>query len=341
MEASKHPASTNRTKGTDVTSMVAPCPAEPARMRLGFAGAGRIGFALGRHAADHGMHVSGYFSAHAQSARDAAHFTSSNAYSSLVELCRACDVVFLTPPDDALAGLVRDLATCGEPLSGTIVAHCSGSLPARVLEPARAAGAAVASAHPLAAVSERASASDALDGAFFTLEGDACATRALAQLLDACGNPHRTIAADAKTAYHAAAVFLSNLVVGLADEGYRLLERCGFTRAEAQAATTSLLEGNVRSVVERGCAAALTGPVARGDAGTVARHLAVLDGRERRIYAELSLVLADIARDAHPDRNDAALRGMLETAAAGTAPAAPTTRIPTAPSTLQEKEGIR
>ena len=306
-------------------------------MRVGFAGAGKVGFALGRYLHEQGICIQGFFSRTHSHAQHAAALTSSTAYETLPALCRDCDVVLLTVSDGVIAELAHGIAASGIDLTGKTACHLSGSLPSAVLAPARDAGAAVCSAHPLAAFSDELMPTAPLAGAFFTLEGDAPAVHALEALLDRCGNPHRAIDPAAKTAYHAAAVFLSNLVVGLADEGYRILERCGFTAREARAATASLFTRNAQAIAEHGPNAALTGPIERGDARTVARHLDALhalaaaqpgagspaadarrapgprgpDARTVRIYAELSQALCDLAADNHPDRDYADIRTIL------------------------------
>lgn len=315
--------------------MVGPCPAErDAQLRVGFVGAGKVGFTLGCHIRDHGGCISGYASRSPHTAREAAHITGSAAFPTLRALLDSSDLIFITTPDAAIEDAAARLAACAAddaprtsgsagpaaaaapapaagPLSGKIVCHCSGMLAADVLEPARAAGAACASVHPLAAVNGTPAAPEVLGQAFFTLEGDPAAVRAAGTLLAQCGNRFRTIDAADKVRYHASAVLLSNLVCALAGEGLALLEQCGFTPDEAREAAAPLFLGNCAAVARDGPARALTGPIERGDAATVEAHLAALPGPTRRLYAALSLSACDLARVRHPDRPYATIRTLL------------------------------
>ena len=149
---------------------------------------------------------------------------------------------------------------------------------------------------------------------FFTLEGDQVAIDAAGALLDAAGNPHCTIAADAKVRYHAAAVFLSNLVCGLASEGLGILEGCGFTPKQALQAAGPLFTGNCAAIAQKGPKNALSGPIERNDLETVRKHLAALDGQARETYATLSLSVCELAARRHPERDHAPMRNLLESA---------------------------
>ena len=205
-----------------MTVSVGSCPAErDARLRVGFVGAGKIGFALGTHLFEHGSKVSGYASRTQKAALWASQCTHSVSFSSLQALLDSTDLIFITVPDGAIAETAGQLADAAAStpvggLSGKLVCHASGALTSGELDACRKAGAACASVHPLCAVPDvptSADAPDRLAGMFFTLEGDRAAVDAAGALLDAAGNPHCTIAADAKVRYHAAAVFLSNLSV--------------------------------------------------------------------------------------------------------------------------------
>ncbi len=346
-----------------MTSSYGPCPAErDAHARVGFVGAGKIGFALGLHLHRSGVRISGYTSRTEASAAWAAQCTDAVAFPSLQALLDSSDIIFITVPDAQIAQAGGELVAAAAlrgagGLAGKVVCHCSGAASSDALAACRAAGAACASVHPMAAVpdvprggsageaeheagSDRASSSsaaqaplpqpaasagqtipDRLTSTFFTLEGDAEAVRAAEALLDAAGNRHRAIAAADKVRYHAAAVFMSNLVCGLAFEGLGLFEDCGFTADEALAATAPLFLGNSAAIAERGPIDALSGPIERGDAETVRAHLSALTGQARTAYATLSLSVCAAARVRHPERDlEPIARLLREALAAGEAP---------------------
>ena len=126
---------------------------------------------------------------------------------------------------------------------------------------------------------------------------------------------------DHKTLYHAAAVMVSNQIVALADMGTALLVKCGFSEAAAAEALAPLLLGNAQSVAEKGAVNALTGPIERGDAQTVSKHLQEIRkfAAESTVgqdiltaYTALSKQLIRIAQQKHPHKDYKHLEKELE-----------------------------
>ena len=121
------------------------------------------------------------------------------------------------------------------------------------------------------------------------------------------------ISGEAKVKYHAACAISSNLVCALVNTSLNLLQDCGFTEAGAREALEPLALSNMKHLLEDGPVQALTGPVERGDAETVRKHLSVLgDGQEGELYRAASEVLVSIAERKNPDRDYAGLRRILE-----------------------------
>jgi predicted short-subunit dehydrogenase-like oxidoreductase (DUF2520 family) len=104
------------------------------------------------------------------------------------------------------------------------------------------------------------------------------------------------VSAGGKPAYHAAAVLASNYVVALLAAAERLLADAGVPGEGGRAALAALAAGAVANVAERGPVAALTGPIARGDADTVRRHLARLSPEDRSLYCVLARETVELAR---------------------------------------------
>lgn len=209
----------------------------------------------------------------------------------------AVDVVLLAVRDDAIAGAVRALK--GLALRGTVVLHLSGSQTAAALAPLRRRGAAVGAMHPLMTVSaEPRRAARHFAGATFALDGDAAALRAARRLVRDLGGHAVTIAPGAKARYHAGAVFASNYVVTLLALAEGQLVAAGFTARAARSALAPLVRASVANVEALGPAAALTGPIARGDEATVRRHLAALPREARAVYAALARATRRLARHA-------------------------------------------
>lgn len=239
-------------------------------IKIGFIGAGKVGTAFGNYIKIRGFLLAGYWSRTHAHAADSAEFTDSRAFETLDELIRASDIIFITVADRAVAEVAQEIATMSVSLNGKTFCHTSGAISSEVLNPIRERGAKVCGAHMLTAVSGR---DCDFSDSFFTVEGE-CGE--ITEILRACGNRYKRIDPKDKVKYHAAAVFASNFVAGLADTACGLLGECGFSEREALAALAPLIENNVENIIKKGAKAALTGPVSRGDFVTVKRHLECL-----------------------------------------------------------------
>lgn len=287
------------------TAEGAPVPprvcAGPGRLRLAVVGAGKVGCSLGRYLGESAaVDVVGFCSRDEAHAREAVEFAGGAAFASPIEAARAANLLLVTTADASIADVWNELARAARAgelsLRDKLVVHCSGALASSVFAGARELGAHVCSAHPLYAMSSRFDCWRELGRASFTLEGDDWAVDLMAGLLRARGNQVSRIAAGAKTRYHTAAVMASNLVVGLFDMAVGELVRCGFDRAEAEAALAPLFLGNAEHIAKDGVEASLTGPAVRGDHATIDAHLACLEGRDRQAYQLLTEQLVDIVR---------------------------------------------
>ncbi|MCB1039839.1 MAG: DUF2520 domain-containing protein [Acidimicrobiales bacterium] len=185
------------------------------------------------------------------------------------------DLVVIATPDDAIA----EVAATVEP-TAAVVAHLAGSLGLDVLAPhdRRAA------LHPLVSLPDAELGARRLLGAWFAIAGDPIAQRVASDL----GGRWFEVADGDRGAYHAAAAVASNHVVALMGQVDRIAAAAGVPGE----AYLQLAAGALANVAELGAAAALTGPVARGDWATVARHLEAIDPSERPAY----LALAEAAR---------------------------------------------
>lgn len=278
-------------------------------MKIGFIGAGKVGSSLGKYFSDSGT-VMGYSSRSAQSARFAAEFTSSKFYDSAAALVNECDVIFITTPDDIIHQVWEELKKL--PLSGKTVCHCSGSLSSSVFSGIEQTGAYGLSVHPLQAISDRENSVHLLRDCVFTVEGDERMIGRIKAFLEGFGNVVKTISAKDKTLYHAAAVFVSNLPIALTQIGTDILKRCGFDDESARKALAPLIVGSANNAAKKGAVRALTGPVERGDAETVAAHLSAMNENEREIYSLLTNKLVEIASEKNPTRDYTKLVKILE-----------------------------
>ena len=280
-------------------------------MKVGFIGAGKVGFTLGKYFCEHGIEVTGYYSRSIQSAKKAAAFTATAAYENRSQLVADSDVLFFTVPDDCIASTFGALRH--ESIRGKIFCHCSGVLTASVGFPSiEQAGASGYSVHPLFAISDRYQSYRELADVFFTLEGSSDRLASQQEWLKSTGLHVQIIPAAAKMRYHCAAAIASNQVVALFAESQQLLLDCGFSAEAAQQALTPLFLGNARHIATDGPTAALTGPIERGDAATLKLHLAALDtDDDRMLYLLLSERLLRSARQKHPERDYTAIQQFI------------------------------
>ena len=253
------------------------------------------------------------------SAKEAAEFTQSRYYTSIEEITKDSDTLFLTVPDGAIGEIWDDMRNL--PIKNKNICHCSGSIPSTVFFDAENRGAYRYSIHPLYAISSKATSYLDLGKACFTIEGSDAHLAELKALFSEMGNTVVAISPDSKALYHAAAVMVSNQIVALADMGTALLVKCGFSEAAAAEALSPLLLGNAQSLAEKGAVNALTGPIERGDAQTVSKHLQEIRkfAAESTVgqdiltaYTALSKQLIRIAQQKHPHKDYKHLEKELE-----------------------------
>ncbi len=223
-------------------------------------------------------------------------------------------VILVAVPDDAIEDVAARLREAS--LAGTVVLHCSGLRDRTALSVLEGRVAGLGSFHPLQTLAGDSEAAERLRAAYAVLEGDATAVAAGRLLATQLGMRAIEIRGADKPRYHAAAVIVSNYTVALASVAERLAGEAGIPADAAGRIYLPLLEGTWRNLEMRGTTDALTGPIVRGDAGTVRAHLGALDGETRRLYAVLGLEAVKLARRGglaatRADEIEATLRGAL------------------------------
>ncbi len=201
---------------------------------LDIIGAGHVGRVFGRVFAGAGCFaVQDVLTRSLASAQHAVDFIGSGtAVASHADLRRA-DVYLLAVGDDQIEAACAALART-KALDGAIVFHCSGALSAQQLHSASAAGAHVASVHPIRSFADPQAVAQAFGGTHCGVEGDANALAVLCAALLACGARPVPIDAGAKAVYHAAAVFASNYLVTLLDVALRAYQQAGIPEQVAR-----------------------------------------------------------------------------------------------------------
>lgn len=270
-------------------------------MKIGFIGAGKVGFTLGKYFTDNKINVTGYFSKNSDSARKAAEFTNTNYFNSLEDVIKSNDIIFITTPDGVIKEIwnfIKKLA-----INKKIICHCSGSLSSNIFSNIEQVGAYGYSIHPMYAFSDKYNSHINFKEATITIEGSEKYTDFLSNLFKKLGNNIKIISRENKSIYHAASVVVSNHVVGLVQFGVNLLENCGFTSEEALKALFPLINNNIINIGRSGVVNSLTGPVERGDVETVKKHLESLNKEDRELYRLLTKKVLEIAKVKNKDRD--------------------------------------
>jgi predicted short-subunit dehydrogenase-like oxidoreductase (DUF2520 family) len=239
---------------------------------LNLIGAGHVGRVFGRLWAEQGsFRIQQVLTRSAASAQQAVDFIGAGSVATAYEQLQPAAVHVLAVGDDQIAAASEALARA-VPLKDSIVFHCSGALASDQLRAAREAGALVASVHPIRSFADPAAVAAQFSGTFCGIEGDDGALAVLTPALQAIGAQPVTINASAKTVYHAAAVFASNYLVTVLDAALRAYQAAGISEPVARQLAQPLASESMANVFRLGAAAALSGPIARGDLATVARQ---------------------------------------------------------------------
>jgi predicted short-subunit dehydrogenase-like oxidoreductase (DUF2520 family) len=212
------------------------------------------------------------------------------------EVLARTDIVLVAVPDDAIGEVAAAIREAS--LVNAAVLHTSGLRDRTALARLEGCAKGLGSFHPLQTLAGDSDAAGRLHAAFAVLEGDAVAVQAGRSLASALGMEALVIDAAQKPRYHAAAVIVSNYTVTLAAIGAKLAREAGVPAEAASRIFLPLLEGTVKNLELLGPASALTGPIRRGDVGTIEAHLAALSEADRRLYAVLGLRAVELAKEA-------------------------------------------
>lgn len=289
----------------------------PARLSVSVVSAGRVGTAFGAALERRGHVVSAVVARSATSRELASRRLPEARVLGPVEAARAAELVILAVPDSALPGVVSELAEAEAFRPGHIVVHVAGAVGAEVLRPAADAGAVVVAAHPAMTFTGGEADVDRMEGCSWALTAPDEVGLVVGQMLvmETGGLPV-TVAESHRALYHAALAHGANHLVSLVNDAAEALASSfavlpggavegdpdGLLGPDAQALARRTLEPLLRAALDNVLAsgpAALTGPVMRGDAVTVSRHLDALeeiDGGIASGYRALALRTADRCR---------------------------------------------
>jgi predicted short-subunit dehydrogenase-like oxidoreductase (DUF2520 family) len=283
----------------------------PARLAVGVVSAGRVGAVLGAALARAGHTVVAASAVSKESVNRAEELLPDVPLLPPDRVVANADLVVLALPDDALAGMVRGLVATGSIRPGQIVVHTSGAYGVDVLEPATEAGALPLALHPVMTFTGRAEDLERIAACCFGVtatDGDEVAWSVGEALVVEMGAEPVRVPPAARPLYHTALAHGANHLITLVGESAELLRGAGVS--DPARLLGPLLSAALDNALRHGDRA-LTGPVARGDAGTVRKHRDVLAkhapemlpsyralaARTARRARDVGLLKADLAPD--------------------------------------------
>jgi len=290
-----------------------------ARMRVGVVGAGRVGAVLSAALRAAGWHVVAAAGESDASQRRIAALLPGVPRHKPTVVARECDLLLLAVPDDMLGNVVTMLADSGSLHPGQLVVHTSGRHGLDVLEPARRVGARIAAMHPAMTFTGTEVDLDRLPGTVFGLTAEPDERAVVESLVADLGGTPMWVPEEMRTLYHAGLAHGANHLVTLVTEAMEILSAAG--AADPAGTLRPLLTAALDNALEQGDAA-LTGPIVRGDLGTVRAHLEDITANAPQTLASyVALARATLGRAVTDGRvvpiRAARIRDLLDAAVAG------------------------
>ncbi len=255
-------------------------------------GAGPVATALAGALRLGGVPVLGLWARKPPDARAAGSAAGVAAFSSAPpDILLESEIVLLAVRDAAVPEVAQMLMGTGLIGKRHVLLHCAGAASAQELLGGiadKVAG--IGTMHPLQAIADGRAAMRTLKGAVFGVEGNEVGRAAATKLVGCLSGVVLGLDSTQMAAYHCAAALASNYVVSAIDAAAQVLAGAGVSPTQAAQALVPLAEGALRNVSAKGTTAGLTGPVRRGDAPTIQRHLDSL--RDRPAVAQLYRALA-------------------------------------------------
>jgi len=266
-------------------------------MRIGIIGAGKVGISIGHTLQRKGFQVTAISDVTGQKAFDRARaylgenvlYTTDNL--SVVEVS---DVIAITTQDGFIEDVAAEIAGENKGLKGKLFFHTSGAHPSSILKPLDERGAVLGSLHPLQTFPDIDSAIRVLPSTYIFIEGSAHALPRLEILGKSIGFTTVPIEGNSKVYYHLSAVFVCNLLCALLYAGEGIMKKVNIGLEPF----FPIIRATLENIESKGPLMSLTGPIVRGDAGTVEDHIHAMSDMElhKRIYKALSLSALEIAR---------------------------------------------
>lgn len=246
------------------------------KSKIGIVGAGVLGKVLAVVLSENDYPVVAVSSRSLSSSQDLAHLVvEARVCAGPDEVSRFSDVVFVTTPDD----LIKQVVSSIDWKTSHTVIHCSGALSVDVLSPASGLGARVGAFHPMQAFASVENGIKSIPGTTFGIEGDEVIRKYLAETARNIGGHPIFLRAEDKVLYHLSGVMLGGILSGVGATAAQLWEHLGMERSDGLRALMPIMRQVSINLSSQGIPEGIAGPYARGDIGTIRKHLQVLAAR--------------------------------------------------------------
>jgi len=267
-------------------------------LQFAIIGAGMVGTAIGFLLKKAGHNITAVADPSAAHLKRAESYTRARGFREPARAADHADCLLITTPDDRIGPVCAEIVGSSS-VRGKKVFHMSGAGGLDLLAPAARAGACVASIHPLQSFSSVDSAIQNIPGSYFGVTAGPGAKKLSTTIVrDLQGIPIYITPAQ-KPLYHTAACVASNYLVSLMSVVESIYLSIGLSEKDARRAYLPLVYGSLKNIEKQGCSKALTGPIARGDSGTIQKHIDAmachLPGYSS-LYADLGMIAVKLAR---------------------------------------------
>jgi predicted short-subunit dehydrogenase-like oxidoreductase (DUF2520 family) len=253
-------------------------------------GAGNLGKTIGNLFVKHQLVTIGGICNQSQiSSLNAIQFIGDGNYYPTISELPAADITFITVPDDSIYSVCEELSKNPFLRKGSIIVHCSGSLTSEILLAVKNRGCHVTSIHPMRSFAIPELSVQEYKGTYCAIEGDQEAVLPITKLFNSIGSITYAVSKEKKSSYHAGAVFISNYLVTLSKQAHLCLESAGIDKEIAKQLIINIMHGTVLNLENAPSPEqALTGPIKRGDIGTLKKHMESFNCNEQKnLYSTL------------------------------------------------------
>ena len=260
-------------------------------------GTGKVGTAVGFLLLSSGYQIVAIASRSDESIKRGVEYTRGKPFRNLSQAAAMAECIIISTSDDAIASVCEKITKDGAVSPGKKVIHMSGAGGLDLLESARKSGAHVASIHPIQSFADVTGAIENIPGTTFGITAQEEIKNWSVQIVKDLGGVPFFVSEKDKPLYHAAACMASNYLVTLMNMVVEVYKSLGLKHDEAIKAFWPLVRGTIKNIENQGTVQSLTGPISRGDIGTVEKHLQAFQTKLPEflnLYRELGILTVDI-----------------------------------------------